>query len=304
MILITGATGGIGQEMIKLLQDKDVPFRAMVGDTERATALRESGVDVVMGDFDQPESLVTAVLDIERLFLLSPAAPDMVSKQTSLIDAACRAGVQHIVKLSGLDAATDAPTRFGQLHAQIEQKIEKSGLTYTHLRPHYFMQNFLMFAPTISTEGAFYAPMKDGKIGIVDARDIAAVAAAVLTEDGHADQTYDITGPEALSFFSMAEILSAVRKRRVTYVDIPADKARAGMLHAGTPEWLADAILELYEVFGEGSAEIVTDTVENITGQRARGFEEFAVDYADHFAKRRTSRHHNNREQVENGPTS
>jgi uncharacterized protein YbjT (DUF2867 family) len=149
------------------------------------------------------------------------------------------------------------------------------------------MQNFLMYAPSISIEGAFYVPMKEGRIGIVDARDVAAIAAAVLTEDDHLGSTYDITGPETLSFFEMAEILSAVRKRRVTYVDITPEKAREGMVHSGTPEWLIEAILELYELYSEGGGETVTDIVERLTGQRARGFHEFAVDYADFFAKKR-----------------
>jgi uncharacterized protein YbjT (DUF2867 family) len=287
MILVTGATGNIGRELIRLLHEKEIPFRAMARDPEKARGLQEEGWDVVLGDYDTPESLVTAVLDVEKLFLLSPAGPDLVHHQSRLVDAASRAGVKSVVKVSALGADPDAPTLLGRLQAESEQMVAASGLAFTHLRPHFLMQNMLMFAPTISTENAFYAPMKDGRIGLVDARDIATVAASVLTEDSHAGHSYDLTGPEALSFFDLAEKFSAVRKRQISYVDIPPARAREGMLRAGTPAWLADSILEQYEQFRQGRGEIVTDTIHEITGQRPRGFDEFAVDYAGPFAKRR-----------------
>ncbi|MFH1845395.1 MAG: SDR family oxidoreductase [bacterium] len=287
MILITGATGNVGRELTRLLQVDDLDFRIMTRDPEKCEKLREAGFDAISGDYDNLKSLVSALKKVDKMFMLSPADPGMVERQTMLLEAAKKAKVKHLVKLSCVGAHPEAPDRFSRLHGEIEEKIVESGVNFTNLRPHYSMQNLLMFATTISYEGIFCAPMRDGRIGIVDARDVAQVAATILKEDFHGGTTYELTGPEALSFYDMSEILSAVRKRRVTYMDITSEKARVGMLRSNTPEWLIDAIMEQYEVFSAGQADQITDHIERITGHRPRGFHEFAVDYADFFAKRK-----------------
>ena len=286
MILITGAAGHIGHELIRLLEESGAEFRIMVSPAA-GEEHRDRKYTTVPGDWDDPGSLAAAVKGADRVFLSSPAGPEQAERQGRLVEAARKAGVSHLVKLSSLGARLDDTSRLGRWHAEIERRIEASGLAYTHLRPHFTMQNMLMFEHTITLENAFYAPMGEGRIGLVDARDIAAVAAVVLTEDGHAGQAYDITGPDILSFMDVSNRLSAVRKRQVTYVDIPPDKAREGMLRAGTPEWLADGILELYASFRAGEGELATETVERVTGRRARSFDEFAVDYAEHFTRRK-----------------
>jgi uncharacterized protein YbjT (DUF2867 family) len=288
MILITGATGHIGHELVRLLRDKGADFRVLIPGEAGAAELQQIGVEVVSSDFDDVKRLAGVMKKAERLFLASAPDPDQATKQGLLVKAAQKAHISHLVKLSSQGAASDAPCRLARWHAQTEQQIESSGLDSTILRPHYVMQNMLMFEHTITIENAFYAPMGEGRVSMVDARDIAAVAATVLLEDGHAGRAYEITGPEALSFEDVANKLSAIRKRQVTYVDIPPERAREGMLRAGTPDWLADAILELYAGYRIGTGELVTDVVERLTDQRPRSFDEFAVDYAEHFSRRKT----------------
>jgi uncharacterized protein YbjT (DUF2867 family) len=285
MILITGATGNVGRELVWLLQDKGMPLRALVQDPQKATGLTAEGIEVVTADFDRVDGLRKALAGADKLFLLTPASPNLVEHQKRIIDAAIKARVKYVVKLSGLGASSDSSSRLARSHAVIEDHLEQSGLPCTQLRPHFFMQNFLMFAPTITAEGAFYAPMKNGRIAIVDARDVASVAAKILTEDGHEGRTYELTGPEALSFREMGEKLSAVQRRRVAYVDISLEAARKSMLASGTPEWLADAIVELYEIYSEDLAADVSDAIERISGQRPHSFDEFAVDFAETFRR-------------------
>ncbi len=287
MILITGATGHIGHELVHLLRDRGAEFRVLIPGEAGAAELEQAGVEVVSSDFDDVKRLAGAMKKVERLFLASPPDPEQATRQSLLVKAAQKAHVSHVVKLSSQGAASDAPCRIARWHAQTEQQIEGSGLDFTFLRPHYVMQNMLMFEHVITIENAFYAPMGHGRVSMIDARDIAAVAAAVLLGSGDTGRAYEITGPEALSFEDVANKLSAIRKRQVTYVDIPPERAREGMLRAGTPDWLADAILELYADYRDGAGDQVTNVVERLTDQRPRSFDEFAVDYAEHFSRRK-----------------
>ena len=161
--------------------------------------------------------------------------------------------------------------------------MEKSGMAYTHLRPNQFMQNFLGFAPSIARQGVFYAPMKDARTSLVDVRDIAAVAAAVLTGAGHEGKTYVITGPESLSYAQIAEKLAAVLGRKVEYVDVTPEQAKSGMTASGMPEWLADAINELYGPWSRGAGEVTTNVVREVAGKQAISFDQFARDHVAAF---------------------
>jgi uncharacterized protein YbjT (DUF2867 family) len=287
MNLITGASGHIGRELIHLLHDKGLEFRVLIPAEAGAAELEQAGVEIVSCDFADLKHLAGAMKKVERLFLASPPSPEQATRQGLLVKAAQKAHVQHVIKLSAHGATSDAPSRIARWHAQTERQIEDSGLDFTFLRPHYVMQNLLKFEHVITIENAFYAPMGQGRVSMVDARDIAGVAAAVLRGNGDTGRAYEITGPEALSFEDVANKLSAVRKRQVTYVDIPPERAREGMLRAGTPDWLADAILELYAEYRGGAGEQVTEVVESLTDQRPRSFDEFAVDYAEHFSRRK-----------------
>ncbi|HWN71267.1 MAG TPA: SDR family oxidoreductase [Haliangium sp.] len=287
MILITGATGTIGRELVELVSAAGMHVRAMARQPQRAAVHdrargRESLIDWVHGDLTAPETLPRALDGVERAFLLSPADPRQAELEEGFIAAARAAGVAHVVKLSARGAALDASFPGGRLHARIERALERSGLAFTHLRPHFFMQNLLRSAAAIRDQGKIFAPMADARISLIDARDVAAVAAAVLREGSrHAGERYELTGPEALSFADIAAHLGAATGRPVTYVDVPPEDARKAMLQRGMPEWLVANILALHADFRTGPWSGVEPAVREVTGRPARSFLDFAREHGD-----------------------
>jgi uncharacterized protein YbjT (DUF2867 family) len=239
------------------------------------------GVEIVYGDLAKPETLVAPLQGMDKVFLVTSPDSRQEELQGNFINAAKNVGVQRIVRLSVLSASPDSPSPLVQAHWQTEQQLEASGIPYTHLRPNYFMQSFLFgSASAIKADGVFYAPMQDAKIAIVDVRDIAAVAVTALTEAGHEGKTYEITGSEALSWIECAEKFSAVLGKSVTYVDIPLDKARQGMLASGMSEWMTDSFTEMVKIFRKGQAAEVTNVIAEVACKEPITFDQFVQDYA------------------------
>jgi uncharacterized protein YbjT (DUF2867 family) len=280
-ILITGATGKVGGALLDNLGNADIDLRALAHhDESEAYALGERGVEAVPGDFLEPETLGPALEGASAVFLLTPIHPQQVYQATNVIQAAKESGSDpHVVRLSVHQASHDAPTRISRQHAEIEDRLVSSGLPYTLLRPQSFMQNTLMAVPTIASQGRIYQPMKDGRLGMIDARDIGEVAAKVLTEVGHEGKTYTLTGPAAISFYDVAKTLSEVLDKEVGYVPIPPEKAKEVMLDRGIPEWMADALNEYAKAHSEGYSDWTTDDVERLTGHPATSYREFATDF-------------------------
>ncbi|MGO8673901.1 MAG: SDR family oxidoreductase [Capsulimonadaceae bacterium] len=286
MILVTGATGNNGREVVKQLSALGADVRAMVRNGDSAAALLEGPhVQVVEGDFEKPDTLVAALDGVTSAFLLAPGVQNCVELQSNFVAAAKQTGLPHLVKFSVAGADLISPLRFGRWHAQTEQEIRESGIPFTFLQPNYFMQNFSAFsAQTIAQQGCIYAPMGDGRVSFVDVRDNAAVAARTLIETGHVGNTYVITGPEAISFSQAAATLSAVLGKTVTFVDITLEQSKQAMLGVGMPEWLADAMNEIYATFSAGYGAGVTDTVAKIGKKEPISFEKFARDYQAVFS--------------------
>ncbi len=282
MILVTGATGKVGQEVVRQLAEAGVPARALVRDTARASRIRIPGVEIALGDLARPETLVGPFRGVERVFLLTSAAPDQVELQSNALEAARRAGARSIVKVS-VAGGPDAGTQIGRWHWSTEKQIEASGLGFTFLRPTLYMQQMLAYAPTIAARGSFSAPLGTGEIAVVDTRDVASVAVCALTEEGHDRRIYDLTGPEALSYEAMADAISEAIGRKVTYVHVPPEYARKQMIADGVPRWLADDMIILTASFREGYGAGVTHTVAEVTKTKPRSFHQFARDYADVF---------------------
>jgi uncharacterized protein YbjT (DUF2867 family) len=282
MILITGATGNNGKEIVRLLAEAGIPARALVRDKAKAADLNWPGIEKVEGDLTQPETLRPALRGIEKAFLLTPYAPDQVGMQTGFISAAKRAGVQHIVKFSGMSADANSSVGIFRQHGEIERNLEASGMAYTHLRPTSFMQNFLSSAATIA-RGALYAPMAQARANFVDVRDIAAVAFKALTEPGHEGKAYDITGPEALTPVEIAERLGKAIGRPVAYIAVTPEQYKSSLMQMGVPEWMADGLNELYAAYRDGAADCVTDTVSRVGGKTPMTFQQFAEDHARLF---------------------
>jgi uncharacterized protein YbjT (DUF2867 family) len=290
MILVVGATGNVGREVVRQLVAGGAPLRALVRDPARASHIRLPGVDIVVGDLARPETLDPALAGVDRVFLTSPAEPDQVELQGNLVQACKRCGVGHVVKVS-VAGGPDAATQIGRWHWTTEKQIEASGLGFTMLRPSLFMQQTLRFAPSIAASGSFALPCGAGEVPLVDCRDVAAVAVAALTQESHDRRIYDLTGPEALSFEAVADAISQAVGRKVDYVHVPPDYARKQMLADGVPRWLADDMLVLFAAIREGYGGAVTDTVFRVTGERPRSFLQFARDHAADFREGRDRVH-------------
>jgi uncharacterized protein YbjT (DUF2867 family) len=241
------------------------------------------GIKTFVGDFDAPATLYPALAGVEKLFVLSSVDPQQVQQQGKMIKAAQEVGIRHVVKLSASCAAPDSPSPIKRWHYETEQQIIRSGIPYTFLRPNYYMQNTLKWVRTIRDQGLFYLPIEDAIVSQVDVRDVAAVAAVVLSSNGHQGHAYEITGREALSFEDVADQFSQALGRPVRYVRTSFEEARRHMIESGMEEWLASAVTQTYRLMKGGGAAHVTDVVARLTGSEPISFREFVSDYAAAF---------------------
>jgi uncharacterized protein YbjT (DUF2867 family) len=277
-ILVTGPTGTIGSQVVAHLAKKqDVTIRAGVRDAAKGKDKLPAGVVPVDFDYDKPETLGAACQGVDKVFLLTPFAPNQVEIGNRLVDAAKAAGVKHIVKLSALGADQEPGIQLGRWHRAIEKHVEASGIAWTFLRPNNFMDNFAGYYPP-DKEGAIYLPWGNGACSFIDARDVGAVAAACLTSSGHEGKAYVLTGPDAFTIARAAATLSEVTGRTIKYVDVPEAAAKKAMLDMGMPAWMVDGMMELHAVDKAGYAATVTDDVKKITGTAARSFRDYARD--------------------------
>lgn len=268
--------------MVKALADSTHRVRvAARGD--KVAPLQRAGFETVEMDLRRPESMHAALQGVDRALLLTPNTPDAPELATTFVSAAKQAGVKHVVRLSGAGAETKA-IALARWHRQAEEAIKASGMAYTFVRPTSFMQNYANFlSHSIKTQRAYYLPRGNGKVSMVDARDVAAVIAAALTGDGHEGQAYTVTGPGAISDVEVADILSNVVGSKVTYVDVTEEAAYDNMVSLGMPAALANAMVELYRIERAGYVSAVSPAVEMVTGRPARTFTAFANDYAAAF---------------------
>src|SRR5215204_3181331 len=279
-ILVTGATGNVGSAVLDNLGTTDGNLRALAHDESSARSLQDRGVEALAGDFLEPETLGPALEGVSTVLLITPIHPEQVTQASNVIKAAKNSGNDpRIVRLSVHQASHEAPTRNSRQHAQVEDELISSGLPYTLLRPQSFMQNTLATGRTVASEGKIYQPFKDGKLGMIDARDIGEVASKVLTEGGHEGKVYTLTGPAAISFYDVAEALSEVLGKEVSYVSVALEKAKEAMLNIGIPEWRADALNEYAKAHSEGYSDFTTNDVEQLTGHPATSYKKFAGDF-------------------------
>jgi len=284
MILVVGATGTVGSEVVRQLRTVGQDVRALVRTAEKASAAEADGATAVLGDVAQPDSLGPALEGIDHVFLVLPGAEDQVRLESNVIDAVKAAGDIHLVKLSVIGADPDAPVRFGANHGKIEQALAASGVPHTLLRPNDFMQNSFGWAAMIQDDGRVYAPNADAQISSVDVRDIAAVAVAALTQEGHEGKTYELTGPEGLTRREQVAKVAAATGRDIELVPVSNEQARDSMLEAGYPEFAVGGLYELFEhVYDPGYAAGLQPGVREATGEEPRSWEDFARDHAQVF---------------------
>jgi len=281
MILITTA-GKVGAEAARLLAGRGVPVRVLVRNPEKVTALAQAGVDVCTGDLEIPATIDAAMRDVTSVVLVSPAIP---RQELNVVGSAVRAGVQHVVKITS-KASADSPVARRRGQFEIENGLIASGLGYTLLRNNAYMQNFLMIANGIAQTSSFATATGDGRIGHIDTRDVAAVAAEIAASPAvHAGRTYWPMGPEVLSSAEVAVVLSKVLGRRIVFHPITVAEQKQAMLDMGLPENVAEDNARAVALMAEGDCDYVTNDVLTILGRPPQGFEQFAADYAAAFSK-------------------
>jgi len=274
-ILVTGATGNIGSYVIPQLLEAGARIRALVRNVSKASSLAEAGITLFEGDFSNPEKVKRAVADVDAILAITPAGPEAVIQGNVLLNAAKNSGSTYYVRLSAIGAAPDAPTENGRLHFQSDETLIKSGLPYTILRPHYFMQNIFGSLNTIKTDGNMYWGMGDGKLGMIDVRDIADCCASLLLGSGHEGKIYTPTGPDTISFHDIADTISKGIGKPVTYVPISIEAVGEAIRNAGWGEWGANVMMDYSRAYAEGWGEFTNDDVEIITGKKSRSFQQF-----------------------------
>jgi uncharacterized protein YbjT (DUF2867 family) len=280
MILVTGANGTTGREVVGHLAAAGRPARAMVRKPENAEGLPREGVEVVLGDFSDLGSLESAMTDIDAVFMISFEHPEILELQGNVIAAARQAGVRIVARLSSASADPGSDTPLIRTHGEGDLQLARSGVPYVLLRPQWFNQNFLTYCPG----GVVGLPAGAARLAFVDTRDIAAVAIKALSEPGHEGRSYVLTGPEALSHAEVAALLSRATGRRFVYEDVPPEAYRRSLLEGGASEHQADAVSGLLaEVRRRGVAE-VHDDIERVLGRPAISFGQFARDYAEALA--------------------
>lgn len=279
MILVSGAPGNVGTELVRLLATRGHHVRALIRRPEAARSLSFAGVEIVSGDLTDGDSLKRSLAGVDRVFVNSSVGPAILA-QKNLIDAAGRAGVRHIVKLSCLGASEHLVSLpFGRWHAEVEGHLKASGIAYSILRASTFMQNQLNHI-TLPHANAVYGAAGRGKASFIDARDVAAVAAIVLAEGGHEGKLYEVTGPEALSNAAVAAIIAKVTGRHVHSVDVSPDQLADDYLRTGWPDAWAEELAAIQGLQAEGRLATVTDVVERVAGKKPTAFEEFVREWA------------------------
>ncbi|MFI6603902.1 NAD(P)H-binding protein [Nonomuraea sp. NPDC050536] len=280
MILITGATGHVGSELVRQLDEGGQPVRVLVRDPARVARL-PAHIERVVGDLADPQTLAAAFAQVERVFLME--AGHGQEQTANAVAAAMTAGVRHIVNLSSIGVTLDPMPIMGKWHHDREEIIRSSGMTATFLRPGNFMTNALWWVPSIQAEGVVRDPVGPGRFAPIDPADIAAVAAVALTQDGHERQSYVLTGGSLLTAREQTTMLAGVLGRDIEYVEQTPAEAAAAMAAHGAPAGFVDAARDLNELLRADRIAFVTDSVERLTGRAPASFEDWARRHAPAF---------------------
>ncbi|MCB9598240.1 MAG: NmrA family NAD(P)-binding protein [Sandaracinaceae bacterium] len=288
MIVVFGCTGSTGPHLCRELLERGERVRVTSRDLTSTHArlgsvgVAPADVEIVSCDLEVEDSIEPALRGAEGVYVAvgGPRGPDdLVATETRLVDLAGRAGVQRFVKVSGIDARPNKASRIERMHGQIAEHLLASELDATVLEPSFFMQNFLGLAPAIRA-GALPLPTGDARAALIDARDIASVAAIVLTSDGHRGQRYVLTGPELLSHADVATQMSALLEHPVAFVDVPGEAFEASLREAGLPPAFAALLTDVYvNLYATGRAERSSDEVARLTGKPPRSLATFLRDH-------------------------
>ncbi len=283
MILLTGVTGKTGGETAKQLLKKGARLRALVRSAEKAADLKAAGVELVVGDIGDADVVKRALAGVDKAMLILPNGRTQQAHEIQFTDLAKAAGVKHLVKMSSMEAVAHAKTPIPKAHWAVEEYIRASGIPWTMVKPNFFMQNLLSSANGIKTQQKFSLPMGEGTTGMADVRDIGAVGAEVLTGNGHAGKSYEITGPEVLTFHQVAERFSAVLGVKIEYVPMPMDQFRERVKNILEP-WHLDAVSQLFGEIAEIGLDHTTNTFRQLIGREPISVRQFVQDHLALFS--------------------
>ncbi|HEX4400055.1 MAG TPA: NAD(P)H-binding protein [Galbitalea sp.] len=282
MILVTGGTGNIGRELLHELAGRDADTRMLVRDPARASHVPDS-IARAIGDLDDPASLGEPFRGVDQLFLLTPGIGTAYA--SNAVAAAKKSGVRRVVLLSSDNVLGDPMPAMGQWHHEREEILRGSGIPWTILRPTGFMSNALDWLPTLREVGYVLDPMGPGRYAPIDPADIAAVAATVITEDGHDGREYVITGPETLTVGEQVRILEHAIGRKIDVRTVAtAEEAVRARFPSGAPPALAAAITEGFALMRADTVGRRTDTVRQLLGREPHDFADWCRLHAEAFA--------------------
>lgn len=281
-IVVIGATGRIGSEVVRLLSAAGETVRALVRDPSLAVPM--TGVQWVRGDLNEPATLHPLMARADALFLLVPNAKGMLNFAHNSLVVAEEEGISYVVKLSALGSSPHSSSDIDRWHHEGETELRNSTMSWTILRPHAFMQNFLEVAPGVVRTGKLYSPAGDARVPFIDSRDVAAVAARILTQPGYEGEKYVLTGPRSIGYGDVAKLIGEAAGRTVQFVPETPEQARARLARDGkTPEAIEDFLAVAEYQRAGGPAAIATPAVQEITSRPPRSFERFLADHREAF---------------------
>lgn len=277
-VLVTGATGNIGSRLIPRLASRpDIAVRALVRSLEKAAPLAADGAELVPGCFEDSQAVRRAMQKIDTLVLITPAGPSAADQASAALAAARETGVRKIVRVSVFNAAYGGPSDVTRQHGGTDREIRASGLTYTILRPPFFMQNLCFLAArSIVKEGRIYSGTGDGRLSMIDLRDVVDCAEESVMSEASDNKTFTLTGPESISFHEIADRLSRMMGRPVQNVPVFPEWVEQSIRARGRGGWYGRVMSDLCRAYSENWGDVITGDVALITGHRPRPFDVFA----------------------------
>lgn len=278
-ILVTGATSSISSAIINKLVSNGHSVQALVRDPQRGENIKALGAELRVGDLEKPLTLNQAFLGVDTAFILTAPTPRAPEQFSNALWAARQSGVRRIVRLSAFGAAHDAPTINGRLHALSDSELMASGLPYTILKPHFFMQNLAMAIKDSIESGVLRFALGAGKLGLIDTNDIAEFAAQILISEGHENNTYTLTGPESISLYEVAAAIGETIGKPIQYEPVPVENALEIMANMGVDEFTLNVLRDYLNAYINNWGDIVSDDFPRIMGKNARNITHFLSDF-------------------------
>lgn len=276
-VLVTGATGNIGSQLVpSLTAHDDVKVRVFVRDEEKAAPLKATGAELSVGTFEDAQAVRNAVQGIDTVVLITAPNPDAFDQANTVLSAAKEAGVRKVVRISAIKASSDGPTDNTRQHGRTDHEIQASGLTYVILRPQFYMQNVFVSAQTIAGDGNMYWGMGDGSLGMIDLRDVVDCAEECTLSDEYDNQILDLTGPESISFHDVADSLTRSLGKSVNYVPVSVEMVEQSIRKMGMGDYFAEIMRDYSKAYSENWGNFTTEDVDKVSGHSARSFDTFA----------------------------